>query len=111
MNTYVDAIMTVTWLAIALMLLWGLADGVRKVFSSPTPLPFFHMLERQGLTLTQVEEVVGFNGLSRAVRRCALCSESKACRSWLACGWLGRKPVDCPNEALFRRAKGLPGAA
>lgn len=111
MNAYVDAMMTVAWLAIAVMLLWGLADGVRKVLSSPEPLPFFRMLKRQGLTLTQVEEVVGFNGLSRAVRRCAHCSERKACETGLFGGWLGRRPVDCPNEALFRRAKGLPGAA
>ena len=107
MDTFVDSILGVAWFAIAVMLLWGLADWVRKALSSPARLPFFRMLERQGLTLTQVEEVVGFNGLSRAVRRCAHCSECKACETWLACGWLGRKPVDCPNGGVFRQAKGL----
>ncbi len=102
MNAYVDAIMIVAWVAIAVMLVWGLAAGTRKVLSSPAPLPFFRMLERQGLTLAQVEEVVGISGLSRAVRRCALCAGSSDC---------GRRAIACPNEPLFRRAKGLKEAS
>ena len=98
MNAYVDAIMTVAWLAIAGMLLWGVADGLRKVLWDDSRLPFFGMLERQGLTLARVEEVVGIRELSRAVRLCAHCAGRSDC---------GRRVIACPNEALFRRAKGL----
>jgi hypothetical protein len=107
MDTFVESILGVAWFAIAVMLLWGLADWVRKALSSPTRLPFFRMLERQGLTLTQVEEVVGFKGLARAVRRCVRCSKREACESALVGGWLGRKPPVCPNEKVFWQARGL----
>lgn len=106
MNFYVDMLVAVAWFAIFAMLLWGVADGLRKVLWNPEPLPFFRMLERQGLTLRQVEEAAGIGPLSLAVRRCAHCSERKACQAGFVSGWLGRKPVDCPNEELFRQAKG-----
>ena len=100
MNAYVNVIVIVAWLAIAGMLLWSVANGLRKVLWDDSPLPFFSMLERQGLTLPQVEEVVGINELSRAVRRCVLCSERSDC---------GPRTVSCPNEPLFRRAKSPQG--
>ena len=86
-------------LAVAAVLLWGLVNGLRKVLGNRARLPFFNMLERRGLTLTQVEEAVGMNQLARALRRCAHCGTRQEC---------GRHIVDCPNEPLFRRAKGLP---
>ena len=61
-------------------------------------MPFFGMLQRHGLSLIQVEEAVGLNELGRAVRRCAECAGREDC---------GRHAVECPNEPLFLRAKGL----
>lgn len=102
MDTLVTGLIGFAWVAIAALLLLGVVDGLRKVLWNDGPLPFFGMLERQGLTLTQVEEAVGINELSRAVRRCAHCTARSDC---------GRRANCCPNEPLFRRAKGLTGAA
>ena len=101
MNAYTNAIMTVAWLAIAGMLLWAVANSLRKALWNDSPLPFFGMLERQGLTLRNVEEVVGINELAHAVRRCALCPARSGC---------DRSAASCPNEPLFRRAKRPEGA-
>lgn len=90
------------WLAIAGMLLWGAGNGLRRLFRTASPVPFFGMLQRHGLTLTQVEEAVGLDEVGQAVRRCAECAGRWEC---------GRRALDCPNEWLFRRAKGLVEAS
>ncbi len=90
------------WLAIVGMLLWGIAAGLRTALRNDARLPFFGMLERQGLTLRQVEEAVGIDELARAVRRCTFCASRSSC---------GRHPVRCPNEPLLRRAQGGGAAA
>ena len=82
----------VVWLAIA-ALLWGMVDSVRRALGDRTPLPFFVMLERRGLTAMQVEAAAGIGGVARALRRCAYCAARSDC---------GRRAVDCPNEALIR---------
>jgi len=69
--------------------------GLRAQTQNCDRLPFFGMLERRGVTLNQVEEVVGIDALARAVRRCSLCAGRSDCRlDWDI----------CPNEPLFRRA-------
>jgi hypothetical protein len=101
METQMDialVLIGVAWLAIAAMLLWGLADGLRKVFRTPGPLPFFTMLQRYGLTLAQLEHAVGPHALGLAVRRCASCTGRFNC---------GSAAVRCPNEPLFLRARGF----
>jgi hypothetical protein len=87
----------IIWLAIAAMLLWGTVAGLRTVLRNNTRLPFFGMIERRGLTLRQVEEVVGMDELARAVRRCTFCAARSSC---------SEHPVRCPNEPLLRRAQG-----
>jgi hypothetical protein len=81
------------WLAIAAMLLWGVVSSVRRALGDDTPLPFFVMLERRGLTATQLEAAAGIGGVARALRRCAYCAGRTDC---------GGRAVDCPNEALIR---------
>lgn len=97
METIVQATVAVAWLAIAAILLWSIVEGVRKVLRDDGQLPIFAMLERQRLTLRQVEEAVGMNELARAVRRCAHCASRSDC---------GLDAVFCPNEPILRRAKG-----
>lgn len=87
-------------LAIAGLLVWGVSVGLRRVLGNDRRLPFFDMLERQGLTLAQAEEVVGINELSRAVRRCAHCAARSDC---------GGRAAFCPNGSLLLRAKVLLG--
>lgn len=88
----------VAWLAIALMLATGVALSLYRLFGAATPLPFFEMLERRGLNALQLEAAAGVGGIARALRRCALCKAQRDC---------GRRPVDCPNEALFRHVSRL----
>jgi hypothetical protein len=91
----------VTWLVIVALLLWGFVDGLRRALNDRTPLPFFVMLERRGLTATQVEAAAGIGGVAHALRRCAYCAGRSDC---------GRRAVDCPNEALIRHVTRLAQA-
>jgi hypothetical protein len=56
--------------------------------------------ERRGLALAQAEKVAGIDGLTRALRRCALCAARSRC---------GRSAAFCPNGSLLLRAKVLAG--
>ena len=89
-------------LAIVVILLWALLEGMGKFLRDDGPLPFFGLLEREGLTPRQVEEAVGMDELARAVRRCTFCAGRFKC---------GQYPVACPNESLLRRARGEAGTA
>ena len=100
MDGFDPIILGVVWLAIAALLVWGVVDALRRLLRNDTPLPLFGMLERQGLTLAQAEQVVGINELSHAVRRCALCAVRSEC---------GRRAAFCPNGSLLLRAKVLLG--
>ena len=92
----------IAWVAIALVLAWGAVVALYRLFADEAaPLPFFVMLERQGLNARQVEAAVGAGGIARALRRCALCPGRRDC---------GRRPVECPNEALLRYVSRLAHA-
>ena len=96
METFIQATVGVAALAIAGIFFWSVMAGMRKGLHDDVPLPMFAMLERQGLTLRQVEEAVGLNELALAARRCAFCSSRADCTA---------DPVWCPNEPILRRAK------
>jgi len=102
MENIVQGAVAVAWLAVGAILLWILMQGMRKFLKDDSPLPFFELLEREGLTPRRVEEAVGIDELVRAVRRCTFCAARSKC---------GRHPVDCPNELLLRRARGAGGTA
>lgn len=87
-------LIAIAWLAIAAMLLWGVATSLCGLFLDDAPLPLFAMLEYRGLSVAQLEHAVGLEAFARAVRRCAQCPQKAQCRP-------GR--VDCPNEPLLRR--------
>lgn len=91
MGTLVNGLLAIAWLAIAGILLWGVVAGVRNALRDDSPLPFFLMLERRGLTVTQAEDVAGIEALARALRRCAYCRGRADC---------GPRRVECLNEAL-----------
>src|SRR5687768_5867352 len=84
----------IAWLAIALTLAWGAVVALYRLFSTSAPLPFFLLLERQGLNALQLEAAVGAGGVARALRRCALCDGRRECSR-------GRRD-ECPNEALIK---------
>jgi hypothetical protein len=102
MDTAIALALSAAWLALGVLLAYGVLDAWRRV----EPLPFFQMLERHGLSVTQAEEVAGGEAVATAVRRCALCSDRKACARVLAVDWLGRQPPACgPNAEFFRQVK------
>ena len=93
----------IAWAAIALALAWGAVVALYRLFADDSaPLPFFVMLERQGLNARQVEAAVGAGGIARALRRCALCAGRRECSQ-------GRR-VECPNEALIKHVTRLARA-
>jgi hypothetical protein len=106
-----ETILSVTLIAGPVLLLAALLAALviawRRGMSDSGPLPFFRKLEGAGLTIEQAEESIGLDGLTRAVRRCAFCGEKEACKAGLLRGWIGRKPVDCPNEQVFERVRGF----
>jgi hypothetical protein len=96
-----SGLMGAAWLAIGVVFVWSLAGALRRALWERSPLPFYGMLERRGLTAAQLEQAVGVGEVARAVRRCVHCARRSDC---------GRGPVDCPNEPLFQRAKRLAEA-
>lgn len=103
MDTAIALALTAAWLALGALLAYGVFDAWRRV----EPPPFFQVLERHGLSVTQAEEAAGREALAAALRRCALCGEKKACARALALDWLGRGPLACgPNAGFFEQVKG-----
>lgn len=102
MDTAIAFALTAAWLAFGVLLAYGVLDRWRR----PEPLPFFGVLKRHGLSVTQAEKAAGPEALAAALRRCASCSDRKACARALAVDWLGRGPLACrPNARFFERVK------
>lgn len=91
MDKLVAIAVGVAWLAIFIMLIWGVVTGVRRQLRNPGRLPFFDVLRHYGLSVAQVQESAGVERLAHAVRRCALCSDRQSCAT----------PA-CPNDDLLR---------
>lgn len=103
MDTAINLALTAAWLALGALLAYGVFVAWRRV----EPPPLFRMLERYGLSAARVEEAAGREALAAALRRCALCSDRKACARALAVDWLGRGPFACgPNAEFFKQLKG-----
>ena len=94
-----SVLLGVAWLAIGAVLVAGMVDSFRRVWSADAPLPLFREIERRGLTPASAEVAVGMARLAGAVRRCTLCSARPQCEH-------GDAPLDCPNEEILRRAAG-----
>jgi hypothetical protein len=106
MDAILSGLIGAAWLGIAGLLAWNVFQALRRVRNQDGNLPFFGMLARRGISLTRAEQAVGIEEVSRAVRRCMLCSGNEACRKDFA-GGQSRKssePVDCPNTATLERA-------
>jgi hypothetical protein len=106
MTTTLSVILVAAWAAIGIVLAYGLAVAWRRVMLDETPLPFFSVLEGRHLSVKQVEESAGFDGLVAAVRRCAMCSEKTACSRSLAGRGARTTTPGCPNAGFFQ-ANGL----
>jgi predicted Kef-type K+ transport protein len=95
-----QGIVAVGWLAIASLVLVLVVAGLREHMDDRRELPFFGLLEQQGMTVNQAVEAVGIDSLARAVRRCAFCASKAGCGA-----------NSCPNEPLLQRAKNRQHAA
>jgi len=103
MDTAISLTLTAAWLALGVLLAYRVLDA----WWHPEPLPFFGVLKRHGLSVTQAEKAAGPEVLAAALRRCASCSDRKACARVLAVDWLGRGPLACsPNAEFFKQLKG-----
>jgi hypothetical protein len=100
MDAIVQTVIGAAWLVLATGLAWSAFRAVQRVRSQDGAPPFFRMLSRRGVSVTQAEEAVGISELSRAVRRCVLCSGNEACRANLA----GHE-ADCPNAGVLERVR------
>lgn len=102
----VTFLIAAAWLAILGVFFWGVVSGWRTQLLSDLPLPFFRLLEREGLTVARAGALVGVAELADAASRCTTCASRRACEAGVLGGWLGRRPAGCPNEQLFERLGG-----
>jgi hypothetical protein len=84
---------------VAMLLGYGLAVAWRRVLRAETPLPFYGMLRREGLSPGEACEAMGLPALAVASRRCAFCASGAQCRARLAAG--APAVAGCPNAELF----------
>lgn len=94
-------LLSLTFLAIVILLGYGLADAWRHVLRDKAALPLYGMLKHRGLTLVEAGDQVGVDALAHAARRCAFCAAGADCRQRVAAG--EPAPADCPNTGLFAR--------
>ena len=93
----------IAWLAILVgLVVTALRDAFRAE-RRQLQLPFFRMLERRGLSSTQVVRIVGLDGFVQATERCASCAVEAACRRALRLSWFAFGAPPCPNAELFER--------
>ena len=93
----------IAWLAILVGLVVTVLRDAFRAERRQLQLPFFRMLERRGLSSTQVVRAVGLDGFIHATERCANCPVDAACRRALYSSWLGFGAPSCPNDELFER--------
>ena len=94
-------LLLVTFLAVIVLLGYGLANAWRHVLHDKAALPLYGMLKHRGLTLVEAGDQVGVDALAYAARRCAFCAAGVDCRQRIAAG--EPTPADCPNSGLFAR--------
>lgn len=101
MDSLIPILITVAWIAVFGVLLSGVVSGWRRALRTDEgAVPFFRLIERDGLTLAAAEAAVGINELARATGRCSTCPSRRACD---AGGFRFARPQGCPNEPLFER--------
>ena len=101
MDTVVSSLIGTAWVGIAAILAWSLFRAAQRVRDQDGEAPFFRMLSRTGVTLTQAEEAVGIAQLSSAVRRCVLCASNETCRARRS----SHAEPGCPNATVFERVQ------
>lgn len=94
------------WLAILGMLAWGGVVGLWRLVRVKERAPFFGVLERNGVTLVEAEQVAGFRGVAEAASRCGSCDTRDACQRAMRWGLLGFEAPPCLNAAFFARVRG-----
>jgi hypothetical protein len=94
-------LLSVTLLAVIVLIGYGLANAWRHALRDNAPLPLYGMLRHQGLTPVEAGDELGVEALAYAARRCAFCGSGAECRQRVAAGQAA--PADCPNAALFER--------
>lgn len=90
-----------TFLAVIVLIGYGLANAWRHVLHDNAALPLHGMLRNQGITPFEAGDVLGVEALANAARRCTFCGYGAECRQRVAAG--EPAPADCPNTGLFAR--------
>lgn len=91
--------LAVTFLAVIVLIGYGLANAWRHALRDNAPLPLYGMLKHEGFTAREAGDELGVEALAYAARRCAFCGYGAECRQRVAAGQAA--PADCPNAALF----------
>lgn len=99
----VTYLIAAAWLAIVAVFFWGVASGWRTQLLSDLPLPFFRLLERDGLTVARAGSLIGMTALAEAASRCTTCASRRTCELG---GFRFARPQNCPNEHLLERLGG-----
>ena len=99
MESFASVLAAAMLAMVAVLLGYGLAVAWGRALHAETPLPFYGMLRREGLSPGEARDAVGLSTLAVASRRCAFCASGAQCRARLAAG---APAVDgCPNAGLF----------
>ena len=96
-------LLSVTFLAVIVLVGYGLANAWRHVMRNNAPLPLYGMLRHQGLTAREAGDELGIEALAHAARRCAFCGQGAECQRRAAAG--EPAPADCPNAGLLAAAR------
>jgi hypothetical protein len=94
-------LLSVTFLALIVLVGYGLANAWQHVMRDKAPLPLYGMLRHEGFTAREAGDELGVEALAHAARRCAFCNQGAECRQRVAAGQ--GAPAGCPNTALFAR--------
>lgn len=97
-----NAVAVTVWLALGAALGYALFAAWRRVVDDNSPLPFFHVLERLGMNLEDLESAPRAEKFARAVRACAGCRAKQECRDWLQTAPAGRAAPFCPNAGVLQ---------
>ena len=84
---------------------WAVHGLWRAVMREDRPILMHRMLQRQGLSLDQLDDSLEFEQAAAAMRRCVVCRDRETCLAWLEGDGKTGYEGFCPNAGLIARLK------
>lgn len=104
MDTFEAIALVTATLALIAAAAYAAVVSWRRVMNDDRPLPFFRVLDREGIPVEALREA-STSRIATAVRRCALCGGKDDCRAAFDAGRPQDAAADCPNADLFAALK------